>query len=102
MMAAAMMAVMHAARAAGSAGRRRSRRGERRRTIRCAGATGAAGAIGTAGECVLEHALQLGGLLCGQLAARNFTGNQAVDLRLDVAGSGRLRTGAARTIRSAA
>ena len=44
--------------------------------------------LATAGECVLEDALQFGGLLGGQLAARNFAGDQAVDLRLDVAGSG--------------
>src|SRR6185437_3103559 len=101
-MMAAVMTVMHTARTAGSTGRRRPERGERGRSVRRTGAAGAAGAVGTAGECVLKDALQLGGLLCGQLAARNFAGNQAVDLRLDVAGSGRLRTGAARTVRSAA
>ena len=51
------------------------------------------------GEGCRENALQLGGLIAGQLAAGHFAGNQAVDLRLQVAGCGNgSAAGAARAI----
>src|ERR1700749_4172268 len=48
--------------------------------------SGATRTAGTAGEGCLEHALQFAGLIGGQFAARDFAGNQAVDLRFDIAG----------------
>ena len=51
------------------------------------GTTGRAAATGGAiGERRLEHALQLGGLVAGQLAAGNFAIYEVVDLRLEIAG----------------
>ena len=56
------------------------------RTTGAAGTTGAVGpswstgASGALGERLLEDALQLGGLIAGQLAAGHFVRNQAVDL----------------------
>src|SRR5205823_14779309 len=54
--------------------------------------TRAALATGTVGKGRLEDALQLGGLVAGQLAAGHFAGDQIVDLRLQVVGR---RSGAA-------
>ena len=51
--------------------------------MRMMGATRTAGA---AGECGLEHTLQFGGLIAGQLAAGHLTRDQVVDLRLEAVG----------------
>ena len=86
---AAMMAVMRAAGATWSAGPPGPRwRKATARSTRTAGAGRVAGAAGAVGERRLEDALQLGGLIAGQLAAGHFAGNQGVDLRLQVAGRG--------------
>ena len=86
---AAMMAAVSAtwsawtARSAGTGWRKSTAR-----STRTAGAACVAGAAGAVGEGRREDALQLGGLIAGQLAAGHFAGNQAVDLRLEIAGSG--------------
>src|SRR5260370_7462014 len=73
------------------------------RCTRCSWQTGAARTrrAGTAiGKRRLEDALQLGGLIAGQLATGHFARDQVVDLGLQI--SGRRGCAAARTARAAA
>jgi hypothetical protein len=87
---AAVMAMVSAARAAGTTGGRSTRTaGSAGRAGKCGrsgsirGAAARSGAAGTVGEGILEYALQLGGLIGGQLAARYFALDQ---VGLDIAG----------------